>query len=206
LLGQSFDVERGRISFAGGHDLEPTLDIVAQHRASGGVIVTVEATGTVRQPELRFLVDGAPVTAGEALAAATGSRTGSGSGADAEQQIGAMATGLVSGVLTLGARRSLGEWVPVLAIENTQTESRLRAGIDARSLIPKFLRPIVVDAYVEGILSATKNRNGNESGAADASPQTDAAVLLELRFPHDLVGEVQYGPGPGWSTDLSWEP
>jgi hypothetical protein len=117
-----------------------------------------------------------------------------------------MATGLLSGVLTLGARRSLGEWVPVLAIENTDNESRLRAGIDAHSLIPKFVRPIVVDAYVEGIVSASKNRDGGESGSSDAAPQTAAAVLLELRFPYSLVGEAQYGPGARWSVDFSWEP
>jgi hypothetical protein len=39
-----------------------------------------------------------------------------------------------------------------------------------------------------------------------AESSTGAAVLLELRFPHSLSSEAQYGPGPRWSLDLSWEP
>jgi hypothetical protein len=31
-------------------------------------------------------------------------------------------------------------------------------------------------------------------------------VLLELRHPHGLVSEAQYGPGTQWSLDLLWEP
>jgi len=203
LVGRLFDVERGRIAFTGGHELEPTLEVIAHHRVPGGSRVTVEARGTLNAPELRFLVDDAPVTAGEALAAAAGTSASDGGGAAVQQQVGAMATGLLAGVLTLGARQGFGEWIPVIAIESDDQQTRVRAGIEARHLIPKFLRSLVIDAYVEGSLSA---QNDGDDSRQQVAPQTGAAVLLELRFPHHLVGEAEIGPGSRWSTDLSWEP
>ena len=72
-------------------------------------------------------------------------------------------------------------------------------------MIPKFLRKLVVDAYVEGMVSSEQDPNATDS-AAQQNSQTQAAVLLELRFPHSLIGEAQYGPGQRWSADLSFEP
>jgi hypothetical protein len=169
----------------------------------GGGTVTVEAQGPLHDPRLSFLVDDKAVPAEEAMAALSG---GGGAGsASMQDQLSSVATGMAAGVLTMGARRQLGEWVPVLAVESGARETRLRAGVEARRLIPKFLRRLVVDAYVEGMVSSVQDPN--ETGSdGQASAQTQAAALLELRFPHRLVGEAQYGPGQRWSADLSWEP
>ncbi|HEX2675728.1 MAG TPA: translocation/assembly module TamB domain-containing protein, partial [Polyangiales bacterium] len=204
LVGQTFDIERGRIEFSGGHEIEPTLALTAVRKVPGGSTVGLEASGTLRTPTLRFTVDDQPVTAGEALAAAAGTRTSAGSASNVEQQVGSMASGIAAGVLTLGARKELGEWVPVLAIETDERETRVRAGIEARRLVPKFMRKVVVDAYVEGILAASKD-GSTPAASNEDTPQTNASVLLELRFPHDLVGEAEVG-AQHWSTDLSWEP
>jgi autotransporter translocation and assembly factor TamB len=214
LLGQLFDIKSGKITFAGGHQVEPTLELTATRRVPGGSLVTIEATGTLYRPTLNFLVDGAPVTAGEALATATGASTGAGSDSSVQQELSSMALGIATGVLTVGARRELGEWVPVLAIEQGAGQTQLRAGVQADRFIPRFLRKIVVDAYVEGIFSTGGPESSASPGAtqtADAtssqsSVQTQAGVLLELRFPKHLVGEAQYGPGERWSLDLNWQP
>jgi hypothetical protein len=205
LLGQMFDIERGRIDFVGGHEAKPRLDLVAVRKVPGGATVTVQAQGEVDEPELTFLVDGDAVTAGEALSAATGTGMGGASDESAQQQVGAFATGIATGVLTLGARNEIGEWMPVLAVENEDGNARLRAGVEAGRLIPRFLRKVVVDAYLEGSLSSAPEAEDSQStSTTNQGPQ--AAVLLELRHPHDLVSEAQYGPGTQWSLDLLWEP
>jgi autotransporter translocation and assembly factor TamB len=225
LLGQMFDIERGKITFAGGHKVEPTLELTATRHMPGGSVVTIEATGTLYQPTLNFLVDGVPVTAGEALAVATGTSAGTGSAAGVQQELSSMAIGVATSVLTVGARRELGEWVPVLAIERGPGATRLRAGVEANRFIPRFMRKLVVDAYVEGIFSAGQDTSSTSSAAAstseaqaatsaeptssgpvESSVQTEAGVLLELRFPRHLVGAAQYGPGQRWSLDLNWQP
>jgi hypothetical protein len=205
LLGQMFDIERGSIELVGGHEIEPVLNLTATKRTPGGKKVTIEAQGSIRKPTLRFLVDDAVVTAGEALAAATGTRTSDDGGQSVQDQIGSAASGIAAGVLTLGARRELGEWVPILAFEDTEEATTLRAGVGAYRLIPKPLRKIVVDAYVEGIFSSQheQSRPGEESSGGSTPA---AAVLLELRYPYDLLTEMQYGPGNRWSVDLGWEP
>ena len=204
LLGQLFDIERGTIEFTGGHAIEPTLDIAATRRVPGsGDVVRVEARGSVHEPELSFSIDGRPTTAGEALAAALGTRTSEDGSSNVESEMSSMATGIAGSVLTLAARRELGPWVPVLALERGAGETRIRAGVEADRFIPGFLRKVVVDAYVEGIVSTQEQ---TESGQVQAESSTGAAVLLELRFPHDLMTEAQYGPGQRWSLDFGWEP
>jgi autotransporter translocation and assembly factor TamB len=205
LLGQMFDIERGSIELVGGNEIEPVLNLTASKRTPGGEKVTIEAQGSIRKPTLRFLIDDSVVTAGEALAAATGTRTSDDGGSSVQDEIGSAASGIAAGVLTLGARRELGEWVPVLAFEDTEDATTLRAGVGAYRLIPKFMRKVVVDAYVEGIFSSQHEqaRPGEEKSAGST---TEAAVLLELRYPYDLLTEMQYGPGPRWSIDLGWEP
>lgn len=217
LLGQLFDIQNGKITFAGGHQVEPTLELTATKRVPGGSLVTIEASGTLYQPTLTFQVDGATVTAGEALATATGTSAGTGSDTSVQQEMSSMAIGIATGVLTVGARRELGDWVPVLAVESGAGQTSVRAGVAADRFIPRFLRKVVVDAYVEGIFSAPTGADGSsQSGAttttSDQTPppantvQTQAGVLLELRFPKQLVGEAQYGPGERWSLDLNWQP
>jgi translocation and assembly module TamB len=202
LIGTMFNIESGRIDLVGGHGVEPVLDLRAERRAPGGDVVAIDARGPLRRPTLHFFVNDEPVTAGEALAAASGARQ-QGTESSVQNQLGGMATGILSGVLTVGARRELGELVPVLAVETGDHSTSLRAGIGARRLIPTGLRSVITDAYVEGIL--TESEEG-QSGDEGTRTQTQAGVLLELRFPYDLVGEAQYEPGQRWSLDLSWEP
>ena len=205
LLGQMFDIQRGTIEFSGGHAIEPILDLTATRKipGAGGAVVQVTAHGSVHAPELAFEVDGTPATAGEALAAALGTRASPGGDADVQNELSSLATGIAGSVLTLAARRELGPWVPVLALERGAGETRVRAGVEADRFIPSFLRKVVVDAYVEGIVT---NQEQTDNGKVTNQSSTGAAVLLDLRFPHDLNSEAQYGPGTRWSLDFGWEP
>ncbi|MGD8858586.1 MAG: translocation/assembly module TamB domain-containing protein [Myxococcales bacterium] len=202
LLGQRFDVDRGEIEFTGGESVDPRLEIEAS-QAGAARDVQVRVTGSVQSPELTFLMGGQVVTAGEAVRAMTG-RAGRGTGDDeasARAQLSSAAVGMTAGLLSLGVRRELGEWVPMLSVSQAQEGTRIGAGISAYRIIPEFLRDLVVDAYVEGIVSTGQDDDGTAS-ANGAS----GGVLLELVFPHDLVWAGQYGPGPRWSVDLDWRP
>lgn len=163
-------------------------------------------TSPLHHPVLAFFVDDASVTPADAMAALTGTHTGANGASSLQSEVGSMATGIAAELLTLGARRELGEWVPVLAFDQSGGATSVRAGADAQRLIPGFLRKLVIDAHVEGILSERQSSSGTPTSDGQAAAQTGAAVLLELRFPRDLVGQAQYGPGQRWSTDLTWEP
>ena len=97
---------------------------------------------------------------------------------------------------TRSATASLLSWTPV--------GPWLVAGVGAYRLIPKPLRKLVVDAYVEGIFASQHEQP--RPGETEGNSTPSAAVLLELRYPHDLLTEMQYGPGARWSVDLGWEP
>lgn len=207
LFGQSFDIRRGRVVLAGGEQVDPQLEITATHDTPGGSRVRVEVTGFARAPELAFFVDDKPATAREALVAITGGGRGGGKGTP-EQQIAAAAIGMTTGLLTLGARKEFGDWVPMLAIEQGDN-TRVRVGIEADQFIPKFLEGFVRGAYVEGIISTQgSGQSGSARTTSSESSMTSSGtgVLLELMLPSHFVWAGQYGPGQAWSIDLDWRP
>jgi autotransporter translocation and assembly factor TamB len=201
LLGQFFDIEQGHFEFTGGHGFEPTLELVASRKLSDGTKVGIRASGTLRAPKITFTVDDEAVTAGEALSAASGSDYG-GSDATVEQQVSSVASGLAASILQLGARPEPGGLMPTLSIGASEHGPTLRAGLEADQFIPGFLEDIVIDAYVEGIFS----RENGDGSHGQTSSTSGSAALLELRFPHSLVSEAQYGPSKRWSVDFSWQP
>jgi autotransporter translocation and assembly factor TamB len=208
LLGQSFDIKRGRVVLAGGEEIDPQLQITAQNDTPGGRRVRVEVTGFARAPQLAFYVDDRATTARDAVVALTGGGRGnSGKSASPEQQIASAAVGMTTGLLTLGARREFGDWVPMLAIEQGDN-TRVRVGVEADRFIPKFLEGFVRGAYVEGIVSTQTNAGGRTQTTASANTMNAAGtgVLLELMLPAQFVWAGQYGPGQAWSIDLDWRP
>jgi len=209
LLGTSFDVKRGKVTFTGGERVDPQLEISAEHDAASGARVQLEVTGFVQAPKLAFSINGQTVTAGEAILAITGRGDPNG-GKGAEQQLASAAIGMTTGLLSLGARREFGDWVPMLSIEQGD-QTRVRVGFEADKLIPKFMRGFVRGAYVEGIVASggtTNNQGGTYSSTAGAETNTatGSGVLLELNLPKSLVWAGQYGPGDAWSIDLDWRP
>jgi hypothetical protein len=66
------------------------------------------------------------------------------------------------------------------------------------------LRHVVRGAYIEGFVSP---RAGTEQAEDQSSvPQSRGGGLLELRFPRDFVGSVEYRPVNNWRLDVAWEP
>jgi hypothetical protein len=203
LLGESFDITRGRVVFTGGQTIDPELTIEAE-QSSGGTEVRVEVTGFVHKPELAFFVDDRPVNAGEAVLALVGTGTRGQDGTTVEQQLASAAVGMTTGLLSLAARQEFGDWIPMFSIQEGE-QTRVRIGFDADRLIPDFLDGFVRGAYVEGII-ATAESDPQAETSTTAAPETGSAVLLELLLPSSLVWAGQYGPGNSWSVDLDWRP
>jgi TamB, inner membrane protein subunit of TAM complex len=198
LLGQQFDVKAGRVTFTGSQNVNPSLELTAQSTSPSGKVVRVEVTGFVSAPQLAFFVNDQAVNAGEALLALTG-HGDNGSQESAENQIASAAIGMTTGLLSLGARREFGDFIPMLSIDQGE-DTRVRAGFEVDKLVPKFMRKFVRGAYVEGVVSTGGETSDNSSGNAQGG------VLLELMLPSDLVWAGKYGPGQTWSVDLDWRP
>ena len=199
LLGKQFDIQRGTVTFTGGQSVNPSLELTAQSTSSGGKVVRVEVNGFVSAPQLAFFVDDQAVNAGEALIALN-SHGDNSSQSSAEDQLASAAIGMTTGLLSLGARREFGDWVPMLSIDQSTSDTRVRAGFEADKIIPSFMKGFVRGAYVEGVVSSGQSQGENTNGSAQAG------VLLELSLPSDIVWAGKYGPGQVWSLDLDWRP
>jgi len=210
VLGKNFDIKRGEVLLSGSENIDPQLDINAEYDSPRGTVI-LQVGGFVQRPTLTFCLESCsnPVTAGEALMAIN-ARSGGGS-VSAESQVASAAIGMTTGLLSLGARREFGDWVPMLQIEQGD-QTRVRVGFEADRLIPKFLRGFVRGAYVEGIMASQSSSSGRSSSAQQSTQTTSAntasgsGVLLELTLPSNFVWAGQYGPGQAWSVDLDFRP
>jgi translocation and assembly module TamB len=205
LMGRVFDVDRNsRLDFTGTSTPDPVVAISAtyEHRASGKT-VKVQIGGRGSRPSLSFYVDDAEVSAGEALEVLVGRRS-SGNEAWAKEDATSFVSGLTAGLLATSARRELGAAAPILMIEpGDQTgDGRIRAGFELDALVPKALRQLITGVYVEGIVE--REGSGNERNTGQQS-STQAGVLVELYFPHQLFSTGQWGPGTTWSLDGGWQ-
>ncbi|HTV24499.1 MAG TPA: translocation/assembly module TamB domain-containing protein, partial [Polyangiaceae bacterium] len=205
LMGRVFDVERGsRLEFIGSSKPDPVVDISAtyEHRSSGKT-VKVQISGRASKPVLTFFIDEGEVSAGEVLELLLGGR-GSGGDESARKEATSFVSALTAGLLATSARRELGAAAPIIMIEpGEQTgDGRIRAGFELDALVPPALRQLITGVYVEGIVE--REGSGSSRGQSQ-EPSTQAGVLLELYFPHQLFSTGQWGPGTTWSLDWGWQ-
>jgi autotransporter translocation and assembly factor TamB len=205
LMGRVFDVDRGSyLEFTGADPPDPAVSITAKYESrSSGQTVTVQITGRGSKPQLDFLVDGREASAIKALEALVGRRS-SGSETSAKEDATSVVQGLTAGLLATSARRELGAAAPIIMIEPGERtgDGRIRAGFELDALVPHVLRDLVTGLYVEGIVE----RDGGGSAAGQSQQATtQAGVLVELYFPHQLFTTGQWGPGTSWSIDGGWQ-
>lgn len=71
LLGKTFIIDEGTVSFEGGSEITPGMDIRATYTFRNPQrirqAITVDITGTPESPSINFQLDGDPVTEGDAL-------------------------------------------------------------------------------------------------------------------------------------------
>ena len=209
VFGKRFTINAGSLRFDGTNDINPDVFLLATQRdaSSGNSPVTVSVTGTLAKPEITFASDACPgdtgaityLIAGQCVSDDPDLAQGS---QDAED---AFASGMASGVLTLGAQHELSGLMPRIAVQgNRSGERTVSAGFYSSSIVPKFMRSLVQRVYLQGGL--TSGGNGTQTTTTEeATPSTSVDFLMELYFPHDLVGAGHFGQS-SWGLDVTWEP
>ena len=95
-------------------------------------------------------------------------------------------------------------WTPGSTNLTQHAHSRGRAARPADRAAPRAAAPGGARSLHRG-LRRTGRRVTNTVGT-NAPPQSRGGGLLELRFPADLVGTVEYRPIQNWRVDVAWEP
>ncbi len=205
LLGKRFVLEEGRVDFAGGAEARPFVNVLLSHEPAGrpGHKAFVRVTGDLGQPELELssTIPGVDTPA-EVLGLVAGTGRGAASSAseqEAAEQAASFLAGVTAGILTLTARRELGDLFPDIAVETTGRGARFRAGFDAGAIVPAALRGVVRGAYVQGYVAA-----GGDDEAVGG--EAVGGVVVELILPHALVLTAEVEPPTSWAVELSWEP
>ncbi len=212
ILGKRFDIESGSLRFDGTSDINPEVLLVARHQplTVGAAPIGVSVIGTLRDPEVTFSSEECPGDESAATYLISGrcdvdDPLAAAEAEDAENAFAAGLAGSVGGALTPFIRGQMGGLGPRLAIESTGEDARLKAGIVTERLVPKFMRPLVQRVYVQGAVST--DLRDDSLGTADSASENDFTtdLLIELYFPHNLVGSGKVAPG-NWGLDIIWEP
>ena len=205
-FGKDFEILQGGMRFSGGTDFDPRVNLTASHRAEGGRTVNVVVSGRLSNPKVAFTSDSCPGESGAIALLLTGRCVDDGRGGrtsqGAEQEF---ASGLLAGLFTLGARRELGGLIPNLAFESRGQgyATRVRAGVETDAFVPKFMRSVVKKVYVQGAVSTSDG----DSSVRDARDRGLLDFLIEVYFPHDIIGTGRFAPDTDtWGLDLMWEP
>jgi autotransporter translocation and assembly factor TamB len=208
VFGKRFQINSGALRFDGSTDFDPDVYLSATEKpqAAGLSPVSVSVTGTISAPVVAFSSDVCPGETGAITYLVSGRCAADDpdlaqESADAQGQF---ASGIVGGVLTLGAQSQLKGIAPRIAVgRSEQGGQRVAAGFSSESLIPKFMRKLVTRVYVEGGVSGPPS---SQATAGENTTQSTALeFLIELYFPHNIVGSGRFGPQT-WGTDVIWEP
>ncbi len=211
LYGKRFELEESRLSFNGQDQLDPLVSLAATHRI-GSDEITVRLDGRLSAPTVTFTHSDPSITdTGEIIAQLLGGRSSENTRTD-QDATGAAANflaGATAGLLTEEVRQEFGGAIPVLAIESGDQafrNTRIRAGVQLDRLIEKRLgrlRNVVRGAYVEGFVAPGADP---DSPTQNIAPQSRGGGLIELRFPADFLGSIEYRPIQSWRIDVAWEP
>jgi translocation and assembly module TamB len=209
IFGKRFELQQSTMTFDPSNpDLDPLVSFTAVYEVPGrrGVTVTVEVTGTLSEPQLEFRSTETNDRAEIIALLLSGGRRESGTAErQATEQAASFLAGLTAGILTLGLREEFGSVIPVrlFAIESESFGvTRLRVGIDANDLIPDFMRGVVLDAYIEGFVTAAADNVGTTAGPGGIG----GGVTLEFTLPEGFLLRGTYVPVDHGSLDLLFEP
>jgi translocation and assembly module TamB len=208
LYGKRFELREGHLSFSGQEKIDPWVSLSAFHKI-GSEEIGVLVEGFLSAPKVTFTHTDPTITdTGEIIAQLLGARQDtSQSDRDATGAAANFLAGATAGLLTQEVKNKFGGALPVLSFESGDQAFNNRAGVQLDTFLEKRLGPlrhVVRGAYIEGFVSpgATSEQTQNQSTV----PQSRGGGLLELRFPRDFVGSVEYRPVSNWRLDVAWEP
>ena len=204
VFGKTFELTRGSMPFNGSSELNPDLNAVARYEFEGGGIapVLVNVSGTLTNPRVEFHSDSCPGYGAVALLI-SGQCPSDDATMENRGAQDAFAAGIVSGILTLGAQRELGGLLPRISVETAgegqDSATRFAAGIEA---VPKFMRSVVQRVYLQGAVST----RSDSPDAQASNGGTTLDFLIELYFPHNIIGRGVFSQNNSWGLDVLWEP
>lgn len=211
LYGRRFELQESRIAFANDDQLDPLVNLYAVHKA-GKDEIGVRVEGRLSAPKVSFTHSNPAITdTATIIAALLGVRNSDPARQDqlASTAAAGVLAGVTAGLLTERVRREFGGALPVISMDSSGKSlraSRIRAGVQLDQVIEKRLgglSKVVRGAYVEGFVAPGAT---SQDISPNAPPQSRGGGLLELRFPADLVGSVEYRPVQNWRVDVAWEP
>ena len=173
--------------------------------------VNVSVTGTLADPQVTFNSDVCPGESGAITYLVSGrcSEDDPDLAQESANAQDAFTSGIVSGVLTLGAQSQLKNIAPRIAVGRTEAgNQRAGVGFSSETLIPKFMRKLVRRVYVEGAVAGTNGERANAT--TTTTNNTNGSIspvefLIELYFPHNIVASGHFGQ-VSWGVDALWEP
>lgn len=214
-LAKPFVIERGSLRFDGTPSLNPEVLLVAVHRpeAAASSPVTVSVTGTLAKPEIAFSSDVCPGDSGAITYLIAGQCVADDPdlAQESESAQEAFAVGIAgSSVLTLlGTPPKVGGVTPRVGVESRGHgyDTRFKAGVASESLVPRFMRKLVRRVYIQGAVSTGSGEQLQlaESEPADSSFSRSLDFLIEMYFPHNIVGSGMFA-ADRWGVDVVWEP
>jgi hypothetical protein len=211
LYGKRFELREGHLSFGGQEKMDPWVSLNAFHKI-GSDEIGVLVEGRLSNPKVTFTHTNPAITdTGEIIAQLLGARQDTAqSDQDATGAAANFLAGATAGLITQEVKSKFGGALPVLSFETGNQHfqnARIRAGVQLDTFLEKRLGPlrhVVRGAYIEGFVSPGADTEGPQDQSA--VPQSRGGGLLELRFPRDFVGSVEFRPANNWRLDVAWEP
>ncbi len=203
LYGKRFQIEEGMLTFQGGSEINPMVDLTAVYvfrtadRKKRNL--KLHASGQATQPELNFTLDGNDITEGDAVAyilfgrsldqLTYGERAGI-TGDGEEQGTGAMAGGILANMLAGQLSQALGSELNLDLIE-------IKAGSDwknASFLVGKYITTDLFVSYQRGL----------GRGSDDEESVRDI-VTLEYELFRNLFLQLTEGDAKASGFDLIYK-
>ena len=220
VFGKRFEISEGSMVFdPASPTLNPEVLLIATHklRNDPNRTVTVHASGTLAHPVIEFSSTVPTNNEGEIIALLiTGTTSQRRQSQDTSTQAAGeeaanFLAGVAFGVASLSLREEFCEHFPVISVETADSgfrSARIRAGFTADEIIPERMRSVVEGVYIEGYFTAGGNQGASAAGSGATTTGTgqSAGFLIELQFPHNIVGTGTFSPGSNWGVDLTWEP
>jgi autotransporter translocation and assembly factor TamB len=214
IFGKRLQLQRGSILFDGSADMNPVVDIAAVYSlpGDGTKTVTINVSGRLEDPRIEFAstetTDRAEIIALLVSGRRNVTDSTTGQQAGVEQQAASFLAGITAGILTLGLRRELGDFAPVIALESGDTlgSARARFGFQADEVIRQYLpglTNVIQGAYFEGFVSTP---GATSTTTASGSTSSSGGFLVELRFPYSIVQTTTFRTPANLGIDITWEP
>ena len=162
FLGRRFKLEEGTVSFQGGEQINPMVNLVAEYNFRDSQrdkrIINLIITGQAMNPEISFKLDEQNITEGEAVSYILFNRSpeqvGMQQDGNGVSQTGYLATDLVYGMLSAELSRRFGEQLGVDYIE-IKGEDNLSA---ATFVVGKYITPDLFMSYEHSIGAMEEDR------------------------------------------------